>query len=679
MNAETHRIVTLNQINSRCKIYRSMKSNLNFKICFSFVMFIAFLGIQSLKGSNWELYSPDKNIRLSITLEKNELHKAKLNYNVVRLKNGKLISVIESSPLGIIRKDQQFNENMSFVSKSEVKTIDERYKMKIGRQSEIRNNANELELTYKNENGALIQLVLRAYNDGVAFKYVFPEKSESNYTVTKELTGFKIPKNGKTWIERYDKPTMWSPGYEKYYENGIAIGTASPNVEGWAFPALFNSNGNWILLSEANLSSNYCGIRLEQNSPNGLYRVRFPDPRDAEGLGSVEPTSTLPWSLPWRTIIIGETIGTVYESQLINNVSDAAIHGDFSWVKTGRSSWSWLSDNPSPKNYNSLKDFIDFSSEMKWEYSLVDANWDLMQGGNIEQLIKYARTKGVGILMWYNSGGPNNTVTERPRDIMYNVEKRREEFKKLQEWGVKGIKIDFWHSDKQNLITYYHDVLIDAAQYHIMVNFHGCTIPRGWSRTYPNLISMEAVKGEECYLFDSTYTANAPVQNSILPFTRNVIGPMDYTPVGLSQFKIPHETTYVHELALTLIFNSGILHFCDNVKMYRSLPDYIKDFLKIVPVTFDETHYLSGYPGKDIVLASRKRNDWYIAGINSEKTNKEITFELPFISSGEYKMNLITDGANNKTFANKTNVFKSGDKVKLKIPAQGGFVGILKK
>ena len=655
-----------------------MKRHSFLKFGFSFVLVLLFMGCQSSKESNWALNSPDKSIRISVSVAKNADQKTVLVYHVDRIKDGKTISVIESSPLGIIRKDQQFSQDLSFVSKENVKTVDEKYKMLIGRQSEIRNNANELELTFKNEKGSLIQLVLRAYNDGVAFKYVFPGKSDSLFAVTSELTGFKIPMNGKTWIERYDKPTTWAPAYEKYYENGIAIGTSSPNVEGWAFPALFNSNGSWILVSEANLASNYCGIRMEQNAPDGLYKVRFPDPKDAEGLGEVQPTSTLPWSMPWRTIIIGESLAPIYESQMINNVSDAAIPGDFSWVRPGRSSWSWLSDNVSPKNYNSLKEFVDLSVEMKWEYSLVDANWDLMQDGNIEQLVKYANTKDVGILMWYNSGGLNNKVTERPRDIIYNPEMRKAEFKKLQSWGVKGVKIDFWHSDKQNMIKYYIDVLKDAAQYHIMVNFHGCTIPRGWSRTYPNLIGLESVKGEECYLFDSTYAEATVTQNSILPFTRNVIGPMDYTPVGLTNFKFPHQTTYGHELALTLVFNSGILHFADNVKTYRSLPDYVKDFLRNLPVAFDETHYISGEPGQYCLLASRKGKDWYVAGINSGKTSKEIAIELPFIAKGEYNMSLITDGPDNKSFANKTNVFKSAEKINLTIPAAGGFVATLR-
>lgn len=628
---------------------------------------------------SWELLSPDQSIGFKVFIVKEKDKPSGLVYTVEKINPDGRSVIIENSPLGLIRKDQQFSENLSFVSASEIMKINETYEMKIGRQKVIRNNANELELTFANDKGSLVQVILRAYDDGIAFRYFFPGNTDSILTVTEELTGFNIPDSGKAWIEPYDVPSKWTPAYEKFYKNGIPIGTSSPNKEGWAFPALFQSNGNWILISEANLSPSYCGIRLKQDALKGLYSVRFPEARDAEGTGNVEPSAFLPWTMPWRAIIIGKTPAAIIESQMINNLSDKSVPGDFSWVKPGRSSWSWLSDNGSPKNFAALKSFVDLSAQMGWEYSLVDANWDLMEGGNIEQLIQYAQTKGVGILMWYNSGGPQNIVTERPRDIISNPELRKAEFKKLHQWGVKGIKVDFWHSDKQNLITLYHDVLKDAAEEKIMVNFHGCTIPRGWSRTYPNLVSMEAVKGEECYLFDSVYTFEAPVQNSILPFTRNTIGPMDYTPLGLTNFRFPHNTTYAHELALTLVFNTGIIHFADNVKTYSTLPDYVKVFLKKLPVFFDETKYISGEPGKSIILAARNGKTWYVSGINSEAKNVTNGFSLPFLDKGTYNIHLITDGADKNKFDFALKEFTSGDKLNINMLPYGGFTAVIEK
>ncbi|MBC7913597.1 MAG: glycoside hydrolase family 97 catalytic domain-containing protein [Pyrinomonadaceae bacterium] len=648
-----------------------------FRIGLTLLFTAAAFNSNGQQNKQWELRSPDESIRFLVTLNAETDNQTALVYEVITVKAGNKTTVIEPSPLGIDRNDQQFSRNLSFVSKSPVKSIDENYRMLIGRQSKIRNRANELELTFRNDKGSLVRIVLRAYNDGIAFKYVFPEKSTLMYTVAKELTGFKIPEKGKVWIQRYDKPGKWTPSYENYYENGIPIGTPSVNSEGWALPALFNTNGYWLLLAEANLTANYCGTRLEQNALNGLYKIRFPEPADAMGTGKVNPQYTLPWSMPWRTVIIGSSIASIVESQMINNLSDPA-KGDFSWVKPGRSSWGWNTDHNSPKNYQALKEFVDLAAEMNWEYSLVDANWDLMEGGNIEQLIKYAASKSVGILMWYNSGGPHNDVSERPRDIMFDPLQRKEEFKKLRAWGVKGVKIDFWHSDKQNLIALYLDVLKDAAENHIMVNFHGCTIPRGWSRTYPNLVAMESAKGEENYDFDPTYPAQATVQNSILAFTRNVIGPMDYTPMTLTDLKYPHLTSFAHELALTLVFNSGILHFGDGVKSFRSMPAYVREFVKNVPVTFDETRFISGEPGKSFVIAARKGREWYLAGINSEKEIKNITLKLPFIGIGEYQMNLINDSVDAKVFSNKIQAFKANEPLKVKLLGFGGFVAIIK-
>lgn len=629
-------------------------------------------------NNNWVLFSPDKTILVHIYQQKS-VSDYILTYSVQRKVNGELKTVIDTSSLGIVRSDQSFSTNLSFVSKKSVKQINETYKMFVGRQQFIKNRANELTLVFKNDQNGLLQLNFRAYNDGIAFNYVFPEKSEKLYTIEKELTGFKVPLDGKKWMQPYDAPTKWTPAYEEYYVNGAEIGTVSPNPEGWAFPALFHTNTSWLLITEANLTESFCGTRLEQNADNGIYKIRFPEARDGQGQGAVNPSSTLPWTMPWRTIIIGSSLSDIYSSQLVHNLSEKQINQDFSWVKPGKSSWSWLLDADSPKNFEALKQFVDLSVAMQWEYTLVDANWDLMKGGNIKQLVDYANSKGVGVLMWYNSGGKHNTVEERPRDIIENPVLRAAEFKKLKAWGVRGVKIDFWQSDKQNLIQLYLDVLKDAAKYQIMVNLHGCILPRGWSRTYPNLITSEAVRGEECYTFDKRYPEKAPVQNTILPFTRNVVGPMDYTPVVFSNAKFPHLTTYAHELALTLVFNTGIVHLSDNPKSYSSQPEFVKDFLKSFPVVFDESLYVSGEPGKDVVIASRKGDKWYVAGINGENIPKKLNLKLDFIKWNKITLNLIKDGIDGKTFENKVLIFKKRDLLDVDMLPNGGFVAVFSK
>ncbi|MBM4029937.1 MAG: glycoside hydrolase family 97 protein, partial [Planctomycetes bacterium] len=356
----------------------------------------------------------------------------------------------------------------------------------------------------------------------------------------------------KMWVHPYDKATKYTPAYETYYVNGVAADTPSPNEAGWAFPLLFCTadRSRWALLTEASLDGSYCGTRLTQKTVDGVYRIRFPDEGEGDGTGAAEPSWTLPWTTPWRVVILGDSVGDIVESTLVTDVSPASVVKDTSWIKPGRASWSWLFDHDSPQDCTKLNAWVDLAAALGWEYSLVDANWDRMKNGTIHDLLAYAQSKGVSLLLWYNSGGPHNHVSEKPRGLMDHPEIRREELKNLSKWGVKGVKVDFFQSDKQNIIQLYHDILRDAAEARIMVNFHGCTLPRGWSRTYPHLMTMEAVRGEECYSFDKRFTAEAPTHNVIIPFTRNVVGPMDYTPVMFADNVYPHLTTYTHELAL---------------------------------------------------------------------------------------------------------------------------------
>jgi len=351
---------------------------------------------------------------------------------------------------------------------------------------------------------------------------------------------------------------------------------------------------------------------------------------------------------------------------------------DMSWVRPGRASWSWWSEPASPRNFNALKRYVDLAAEMGWEYSLVDANWDLMEGGNVEQLIRYANSKNVGILLWYNSGGPHNIVTERPRDIMNDPVIRKEEFKRISSLGVKGVKVDFFQSDKPDMMKLYLDILKDAAENEIMVNFHGCTLPRGWNRTWPNLVSMEAVRGAENYQFDSLYPEKAVWHNTILPFTRNVVGSMDYTPVTFTNQKYPHQTTLAHELSLSVVFESGILHLADRTEAYNSLPEEPKTFLKNVPVVWDETKLLAGEPGKYCIMSRRNGKTWYIAGINGTAKDGLWELELSRLENHGTSAEIITDGSDGTQLVSETRSIESGDKLIVKILPNGGFVAVLK-
>ena len=631
------------------------------------------------RQKKWTVTSPDKNLTLELTWQVKDSTSQELSYRVTSSYNKTETEIIHPSPLGITRKDENFSKGLLPDQNGKETTLNESYHMFTGKQSEISCQANELSVGFRTKDGKKLMLDLRAYNDGVAFRYRFPENDSAEYTVTGELTGFNIPVPGKCWMQPYDNVTQYSPAYETYYQDGIDIGTKSPLKNGWAFPALFQTGDLWMLVSEAGLGPDFYAAHLQPKAENGLYKIRLPEKEEALGKCSKYPSSTLPWSSPWRFIEIGQTLSTIVESSMVNNLSRPSVLKDTSWIVPGKASWSWWSDPPSPRDYRKLLPFVDLAKEMGWKYTLVDANWNKMKNGSIEDLVKYADSLGVGVWLWYNSGGPYNTVTEEPRNRLFTRDARRKEFEWLSKIGVKGIKVDFFQSDKPDVIKLYQDILRDAADFRIMVNFHGCTIPRGWARTYPNNLSCEAVKGAENYQFDKTYPEEAPVQNVILPFTRNVVGSMDYTPVTFSNQTNKHLTTYAHELALSVVFESGIEHFADKVSEYLLLPDFAKKFLSEVPNTWDQTRFIEGFPGKNIEIAREKNGTWYVGGINGLNDSTELTVSLPFINDGTHLLEVITDGDKDGSFMYYKKPFDKNTSIPVTLKPRGGFVARLIK
>jgi alpha-glucosidase len=618
-------------------------------------------------AGHWSVSSPDQS--LTVTVMQND--DGALTYTV----SHESVEVIHPSRLGIVREDQSFADGLVFDSAEPEVRILESYTMLIGKDRSLYNNGRELTLNFHNTNSARLQIILRAYDDGVAFRYRFPEEDATPHTVIQELTTFKVSTEGQMWIQPYDQTPMYLPVYERYYSNHATIGIRAGFVQGrgWAFPALFHTDNHWILLTEADLDGSYFGAHLGAEPEDGEYEIAMPLEGEAQGTGSVEPTSTLPWVTPWRVIMVGATPEPIVESSLVYHLSAPRRIEDTSWIHPGRVSWSWWSDHDSSRDYDSLTHFVDLAADMGWEYSLVDANWNIMNGGTLEQLVEYASERGVGLLVWYNSGGEHTVVTEQPRDLMADRDVRRAEFARLEALGVRGVKVDFFESDKPHIIQLYLDILQDAADYHLLVDFHGSTIPRGWSRTYPNLMTMEAVRGAEYYTFDNTYSNNAPVQNTILPFTRNVIGPMDYTPVTFTDEVVPHLTTNAHELALSVIFESGLTHLADSVEAYENLPDEVRDFLQDLRVVWDETQYLAGEPGDFIVLARRSGDDWYISGINGQEEAREITLDLsPFVAAPYTQLLIQDDGV--RGFNSITSVVEENTLTTITMQPYGGFV-----
>ena len=481
-------------------------------------------------------------------------------------------------------------------------------------------------------------------------------------------TGYMIPGGAKRWMEKWDMAN--EALYTRVKEDAAQ--------QTWSYPALFNAPDStcWYLIHEADLNRNYCGSKLSNVADKNVYKLTFPDPGD--GNGSSQPTITLPWKSPWRVIIMG-SLADIVESTLVDDVCPGTSMTKTDWIQPGMASWNYWSSNHGTKDYKVVCEFADLAAEMNWPYTLLDWEWDEMaNGGNLEDALKYIHSKGVKPLMWYNSGA-FKWVRATPRDRMLTHESRIKEFARLKELGVAGVKVDFFLSEKQDMIKYYLDILDDAAQYEMMVYFHGCVVPRGWARTYPHLMTYEGIRGAEWYNNGPEFTVTAPEHNTVIPFTRNVVGSMDYTPVTFTNSQFPHITSYGHELALSVLFESGIQHMADRPDGYRNLPDIPRTFLKEIPAAWDDTQLLDGYPGKDVIIARRKGELWYMGGINAEAREKQKKIPLDFLPEGvKFKITLIADGEHDKDFNTQIMVVDQSGFVDVKLLRRGGFAAVLK-
>lgn len=620
--------------------------------------------------SNWTLENGDHNLRFNLSL-----HEGRLSYSVARLSDGAHAEVIESSPLGIVRLDTAFTNGLAFQGAGRLRKFDERYTMPTGKRRKLRNRGVEQAFRFKNAGGEVVEIVCRAYADGVAFAYRFPETNGAVVTITDETTGFKVPA-GRAWMLPYDPVGIWAPAYESDWQNAISVGTSAPgDKRGWCFPALFNAKDSWMLLTEANLDGSSFATHLDGVATDGLYRIRLPEPEETYGVAPMEATATLPWQSPWRVIIVGNMAGDVAESSLVDHLSQSNQIGDTRWIRPGRVSWSWWSDMSSPGDFGKLKSFVDVAAHFGWEYSLVDCGWPDMRGGDVWQLNDYAKSKGVGLILWYNSGGKHSEVMDAgPRDLMHQPEVRRAEMARLRKAGIKGIKVDFMQSDKQYVLQLYCDILRDAAAHELLVDFHGSTIPRGWARTFPNLLTMEAIAGAEQY-WSTNFAEHAHTFHTIYPYTRNVVGSMDYTPVifGDAKERVPHLTTNPHELATAIAFESGLQHYADSASNYLAAPQFVQEFLRTIPVAWDETRFLAGEPGDFTVIARRHGNEWFVAGLNGRTTLRSVRLPLDFLQRGKHQAELIYDASQPRDFARRSFTVKRGEELTVEMAGRGGF------
>lgn len=583
--------------------------------------------------------------------------------------------VINNSDLGIIREDANFYTDLKIIKVSEAKAVKSNYSMLQGKRKNISYSANQYTVHLQNSKGNLIDIIFQLSNDGVALRYFFPETSKEIKKIVEEKTSYNFDATTKAWLQPMSKAkTGWketNPSYEEHYAMGVPVNTKPAIGEGWVYPALFNSNETWLLISESGLHENYCGSRLVYNDTSKAMQLTFPQKEEIFPNGALNPESQLPWYTPWRIIAIG-SLKTITESTLGTDLADPAIPMDTSFIKSGLASWSWVLLKDESVNYETTLKFIDYASKMNWLYCLIDADWDKRIGEEkMKELATYAKAKNVKLLVWYNSSGSWNSTVYQPKSKLLNHADRDREFTKLNEMGISGIKVDFFGGDGQSMIAYYHALLKDAATHKLVINFHGATLPRGWQRTYPNLLTTEAIKGEEFITFEQEVANLQPSHCTMIPFTRNVFDPMDFTPMVLDSIpNIKRITTPAFELALPVLFLSGIQHIAETPDGMAKMPQYVVDYLKDIPTNWDDSKFIEGYPGKYAVMARKKDNIWHIVGVNGENSPKDIDIDLSFVTNDLGYIIL----ENEKGFQQQQISTAKSKKLKVTMKPNGGFV-----
>lgn len=588
--------------------------------------------------------------------------------------------VLRESRLGLVRDDADFSSGLRLLAAPPVESERDRYEILTAKRRVNTYTANRRTFHLENGAGRKLDIIFQVSDDGVAFRYAFPETSGTVRRLREEVSSFHFPTGTRAWLQPMSvAKSGWSqatPAYEEFYQKDIAVGTPSP-LAGWVYPALFRAGDTWLLVSEGSLPRNYCGTRLRIESPDGEYTVGFPDPRESFHGGAVNPESKLPWLTPWRIVVVG-SLKTIAESTLGTDLADPPVQPADATIQPGKAAWSWPLLGDPNTNYDMQKRFVDFAVEMHWRYCLIDALWDKQIGyEKMKELVDYARGKGVAILLWYNSAGDWNTTPQTPRDKLLTREGRLKEFARLKQMGVAGLKIDFFGGDGQSMIAYYHDLLEDAAPFGFLMNFHGATLPRGWQRTYPHLMTMEAIKGLEYITFEQKNADEEPAHATMLPFTRNVFDPMDFTPMVLDRIpRIERRTSSAFELALSVVFTSGITHYAEIPAGMAKAPGYVREFLRSVPSVWDDTKFLDGFPGRFVVLARRGDGRWYVAGINAESMERNLTLDLRGLalhSAG--RGTLIADGdGGNLSFRREPVVLSSEKLLAVTLPPHGGLV-----
>lgn len=619
-----------------------------------------------------QVESPDGNLKVDVTVNNGApVYSVTYKGNVM----------LEDSPLGLLTNEGDLSANMTFV-KSDTGSVQKEYTQDRIKRSHINYKARTLRCEFRNADGKSIAVLFQVSNNDIAFRYELPAWGERMACVVeKETTGFRFPSSTTTFLSPMMEPmkgfARTTPSYESGYEADAPM-EKSTSAEGYVFPGLFRvGDKGWVLLSETGVTSLYCASHLSKFE-NGIYRVDYPDPKQNNGFGSAGAQLGLPGVTPWRTITVGETLKPIVETTIPFDVVEP-LYKSSQPYQYGRGTWSWIIWQDNSMNFQDQVTYIDLAAALGYEFILIDAWWDARVGyDKMEDLIQYASSKGVGVFLWYNSNGSVSDAFMTPRNKMNTSVARKQEMKWLKEAGVKGIKVDFFGGDKQETMRLYEDILSDANDYGIMVIFHGATLPRGWERMYPNFVGSEAVLASEMLVFSQNVRDNEAFYATLHPFIRNSVASMEFGGVVLNDFfnkgnRTGQErlTTDAFQLATGVLFQNPVQMFALTPNNLTDVPAFEIDFMRNVPTTWDETLYIDGYPGRYCLIARRHGQQWYVVGVNAQKTAIQIKANLPMLAGKEVSQ--YNDDKNRKTFMNSLKIPASGE-VTLTIQPRGGIV-----
>ena len=654
----------------------------------------AVASVTMVSAEEYNVASPDGRIDVSISDDG-----GRLRYETCL--DG--VQMLQPSALGLLTSVGDFSKGLQIVGE-ESRSVNETYKMRNTKASHVYYCANELTLKVKNAAGQQFSVQFRVSNRDVAFRYLLERQGKDGDTkrtrVLRELSAFNPVGGTKTFLcPQIGPETGWEqtkPSYEERYLLDQEMNVRSQFGLGYTFPCLFRvpsssndsrsarpegalskqsgerkNNNYWMLISETGVTSQYCGSHLSDYTAGEGYSIAFPHEGENNATGSVEPSVTLPSATPWRTITMGSTLAPIVETTVAYDLVSPLYQPSIAY-KGGRYTWSWLVWQDESINYGDQVQFIDLASKMGFEYTLVDNWWDERIGRDrIAELSRYAQERGVSLMLWYNSNGSENDAPQTPRDCMSTSIARHREMAWLRSIGVKGIKVDFFGGDKQQTMQLYEDILADANLYGIQVIFHGCTLPRGWERMYPNFVASEAVLASENVFFNPYHAQNEGVELTLHPFIRNAVASMDWGGVIMNKYlsrdnKSRHRraTSDMFEIATAITNQSEVNCIAMQPNNLSELPAIELELLREMPTQWDETRFIDGYPGRYVVMARRHADRWYIAALNGTGEPLSLDLSLPMLDGTAFT--LYTDGKQKAYDAMKT------AKVKLKLPALAG-------